>query len=158
MTDDWTLAEARQWLRERLRDGEECPCCMQFAKIYQRKLNSGMAYALIWLVRWFEKNPESDYVFVNKLADRMVLRRGGEWTLIRYWGLIEEKPSDPKSDQRTSGLWRPTPLGIEFAKGEVMVQKYALTYNRGCQGLEGGLVDIRECLGDQFSYKELMSA
>jgi hypothetical protein len=42
-----TLAEAQDWLRERLPDGAKCPCCTQFAKVYRRKINSAMAWQLI---------------------------------------------------------------------------------------------------------------
>ena len=40
--DGMTLGEARDWLRERIEDGEECPCCRQFAKVYRRRLYATM--------------------------------------------------------------------------------------------------------------------
>ena len=50
-----SLGDAREWLRERVEHGARCPCCTQFAKVYERKLNSRMARQLItfWWEDWF---------------------------------------------------------------------------------------------------------
>lgn len=149
------LEEARELVQSQLDDGVTCPCCAQFCKRYRRKLNSGMAATLCWLVRWAKSQPRGAYVYVNKTAPRFVLRRGGEWTLLQHWGLIEEKPKDPDADERTSGRWRPTQEGVNFALQRTTVPSHVLTYNKGGL-LAGDQVTIRTCLGNHFSYKELM--
>lgn len=46
-----TLAEAQQWLAERITGGARCPCCNQYSKVYRRQINSGMARSLIAMYR-----------------------------------------------------------------------------------------------------------
>ncbi len=147
-----TLYQAQRQVEEHRRVGVDCPCCGLFVKVYKRKLNSGMAAALCWLVR----NSAGQFVHVNEEGPRYILRRGGEWTLLRYWGLIEEQPTD--DSKRTSGLWRPTQLGRDFVARTAMVKSHALCFNRDCLQLVGSSVDIIDCLGNAFSYPELMES
>ena len=44
---DCTLEEAKNWLRARIAKGATCPLCHKYAKLYKRKLNSGMAKFLL---------------------------------------------------------------------------------------------------------------
>jgi hypothetical protein len=50
-----------------------------------------------------------------------------------------------------------TRLGARFVRGEIRIAKYARVYNGRCLGLEGEPVDIRDALGTQFNYSELMA-
>jgi hypothetical protein len=47
LDDTITLGAARDWLRDRLDDGERCPCCTQLAKTYRRRIHATLAKALI---------------------------------------------------------------------------------------------------------------
>jgi hypothetical protein len=155
-TDHTTLSEARGWLRERVDDGAHCPCCTQFAKVYRRKLNSAMAYALILMYR--HGGDEDGWCYVPDLLIRRT-NRGGDEAKARYWGLIEEPPDAMREDGSTRvGTWRLTADGAAFVRGELKVAKYARVYDGRCLGLDDAqLVDITDALGKRFNYRELMA-
>lgn len=46
-----TVREARHRIEQHIRAGIGCPACGALAKLYRRKLNSGIARICIWLVR-----------------------------------------------------------------------------------------------------------
>lgn len=147
---DTLLTDARDWLRDRLDDGEKCPCCTQFAKVYRRKINSGMAYALLRFYNAVgrEWGHKPDVLKGVGAAAR-------DESLLRYWGLFEES-TEQRDDGGRSGWWRVTEVGEDFALRRVRVPKYARIYDGRCLGLTGELIDIRDALGDRFSYEELM--
>jgi hypothetical protein len=75
---------------------------------------------------------------------------------LRWWNLVERIPSaDP--DAKHSGLWRPTPLGHEFAMCNVAVPKTAYTYKGEVEYMSDDTVLIVNCFGKKFSYIEVMS-
>lgn len=142
-----TLQQAKDWLRRRIDDGEHCPLCTQYAKVYKRKINSTMARALITLYRHDERpafthgpSLPGDTHEISQLA---------------WWGLIEEERVK-RPDGGRAGFWRLTDLGEEFVTGQTTVQKYARIYDSRCLGFEGDLVDIKAAVGDKFNYDELM--
>jgi hypothetical protein len=75
---------------------------------------------------------------------------------LQWWGLIEHmpKPDDPK--QKSSGLWRITPLGLQFAAGEVKVREKVWVFDARVQKFTGPDRDIRECIG-RFNYSAMMA-
>lgn len=143
-----SLAQARDWLRLRVAEGERCPCCTQFAKVYKRKITSTSAAALITL--WRAAGPT--WAHLPTVLDR---KQADEAKLL-HWGLLEgETISRP--DGGRAGWWRVTELGAAFVRGEVRVQKYCLIYDSRCLGLDGPDVSIVDCLGDRFDYAELLA-
>ena len=152
MDDSTPLGDAKDWLRARLADGAECPCCTQFAKVYPRQLNSHTARMLI------------------AMNDRH--KRGEQWIYLpglhmghadeakaRYWGLIEAMPNVVRPDgSKRTGWWRLTQHGKDFVYCRIKVPKYALIYNKRCLKLDAskGEVSIREVLGTGFNYNDLM--
>jgi hypothetical protein len=147
------VAQLRQRIAKEREDGCVCPICDQNCKVYKRKLNSGMAACLCWLVREFTRTGES--VHVNVDAPRYVLR-SNETSRMVWWGLVESMPSKDPS-RKSSGVWRPTELGIAFARGEVTVARHAHLYNNQLHRFSDEQTTIREALGDHFNYEELMS-
>ena len=151
-----TLTEAQSWLRERVRKGATCPCCKRLAKVYKRKLNSGMAYFLIRLyrVRGLKPTHINDFIGEQKMTASMV---GG--VLLHQWGLIEEVPDDD-TEKYKSGVYRVTELGARFARGEVRVKKFVHLYDNRLLKVSEGIttVSIQDALGDKFDYQELWSA
>lgn len=104
-----TLAEAREYVAERLSKGVICPCCERYSKKYQRTLNSSMAKAL--QTCWGQAGTEPFH------APTLVAE--GRWLAgLRYWGLIE------KSKGR--GMWRITAKGTAFLNGEEKVPRWAV--------------------------------
>lgn len=67
-----TLEQAKQLLRDAVKIGEaiECPCCKQMVKIYKRKLNSGMAKALLLIYKI--SNPlDFNYIHVQNEFNKL---------------------------------------------------------------------------------------
>lgn len=147
-TDDMSLGDARDELRELVREGHRCPLCTQFVKVYRRKLTGSMAYMLTRMYR----TGRTDYVHLPSL------REGDgsmDTTMAQYWGLIEEEKAR-RPDGGRAGWWRITALGERFVRVHLRVPKYALVYDGRCLGMDGDLVSIIDCLGDKFDYRELM--
>ena len=145
-----TIADAKAWLRERLREGAECPVCTQYAKTYARTIHSSMASAL---VRLYRNDPQDWQAFADVLEHRQIADAGK----LRYWGLIEEERV-LRPDGGRAGWWRLTALGRMFVRREVWVQKYALVYDGTCLGLDGPSITITDALGERFDYAALMAA
>lgn len=148
--DEMTLAEARDVLDGLMELGHECPTCKQHAAVYRRNLHSGIARALILLYR------EAGTSWVHKPT---VLKGVGsaarDESIARYWGLIEEERRDRMREGR-AGYWRVTERGGKFVLGELRVPRHAVIYNNRCLRLEGKDVSIFDCLGNRFSYSDLM--
>lgn len=148
-----TLEAAKNWLRPRARKGAYCPCCKQYVRIYRRALGSQMARWLIWLVRTWEQADGGDcWVDVKKAPVR-----GGDYAKLVHWGLCENRVSDDKA-LRTSGLWRPTHKGIDFAQGRIKVPSHVELYDNAPLGFSHLQISITEALGEGFNYDELMTS
>lgn len=152
LPDDTPLAEARAWTRDRVRDGVRCPCCTQLARVYRRKLNSGMALALAVFYRrcgqeWGHK----------PTVLRGVGAAARDESLLRYWGLFEEEAAR-RDDGGRAGWWRVTSRGARFVRDALEVPRYAVVYDGRCLNLAGEPVGIRDVLGDRFDLAELLAA
>lgn len=145
--DDVPLGDARQWLRERVEEGAVCPCCTQFAKVYTRPLNSGMARSLIEMYRI----AGMDWVHIPTAIGA----RSREEGKMRYWDLVEDS-GDIRPDGGRAGWWRVTPHGARFVLRQIKVQKYARIYDDRLLNLKGNLVDIQDVLGTKFDLRKLM--
>lgn len=147
-SEDGTLREAKDWLRDKLSEGASCPCCTQLAKVYQRSLNSGMAHSLIavWQVGGM------DWVHLPT----QIPARSREEGKLKYWGLLEED-SEKREDGGRAGWWRVTPRGLAFILQEIQVPKYARVYDGRCLGFVGDSIWISDALGTKFSYADLMA-
>lgn len=144
LPDGITLGEARDWLRERVRDGAHCPVCQQHAKVYHRKLNSGMARSLIAMYRLAGVNR-----WVN--ITKHLPSRNREEGKLEWWGLVERDP-----DRR--GVWRVTDSGENFVLGKSRIPHAAEVYDGRVLRFDTSVsVTIRDALGDGFDYDELMS-
>lgn len=150
----WPLYQAKAWLRERVEDGERCPCCGQLAKVYRRKIHSTIARALVDLYRLGQPNPDDE--LDRWIHVPTVISPACEIGKARYWGLVEERPRR-RSDGSHAGWWRLTDTGIAFVEGRHRVPQYARVYDGRCLGVIGDTVGIREALGDHFDYDELMA-
>ena len=152
-----TLKQARELLLNGVGAGTVCPCCRQFAKVYRRALNAPMARWLIWIVkaflvecRWYDFR-ESPMIQARK--------GGGDFAKLLHWGLIQTaEPSQVQNTKRTSGLYRPTSKGINYALGRMSVPSHVFLYNNTVAGWSDKKVTIQEALGEQFDYRALMAA
>jgi hypothetical protein len=144
-----TLDQAIDILFGGLEEGIECPCCGQFAKIYKRTVNSGMARSLITMY----KASGREWQHVPTTTDRASREEGK----LAYWGLLEES-EEVRTDGGRAGWWRVTEDGEKFVKGCLSIPKYAYVYNGEVVKLGGDKVFITKCLGKGFIYRELMAA
>lgn len=142
-----TLEQARDWLRERLHDGAECPLCTQYARVYHRKFNSGMARVLI--AQW--RSHGLGYAHTARLVPG--LREGAKCA---YWGLMEEE-TERREDGGRSGYWRITEKGRLFVLGMIRIPAWANVYNDRVLSLDDSvMINITDALGQHFDYRELM--
>src|SRR5262245_49532678 len=119
--DAMTLGEARERLRELVREGgANCPCCTQFTKVYQRKINSTMARALITLYR---AAPVGTFVHAPSLPGDT-----HEMSQLEWWKLIEEE-SVRRPDGGRAGWWCATYLGSQFVRRLILLPKYARVFD-----------------------------
>lgn len=144
------LGQVREHLREHWHEGLACPACKQRVQLYRRKLNSGMAYALV--VMWKRHG--------TRWQDKTVTLRGvgaaaRDESLLRFWGLLEED-TRPREDGGRAGIWRVTLAGAEFVREQRRVQSHALVFDNVCYGLDGDPITIRQALGNRFNLDELL--
>jgi len=155
-TDDMTLREARDELRELVDEGHRCPCCTQFAKVYRRNLPSASAQVMIAL---YHAGGDREFVFLPDVLETVGARtahQGGYGTLGQFWGLMERQAGEREDGSNRVGWWRLTALGRDFVLGRATVPKYARLYNGRCLGVSGEPITINAALGAKFDYRELM--
>jgi len=145
-----SIEAARAWLRQRLHEGADCPVCTQRVQLYKRKLNSGMAKALIQIYRY----GGASWTRVQDIPDGP---KGGDYAKLRFWGLLESS-SERTDDGNSAGYWRVTPLGVDFVQGRKRVRSHVLTFNNKTYAMpeEASMISVYEALGDRFDYNELM--
>ena len=131
---------------------ETCDCCGGKTKLYRRKLNSGMAAALCWLVA----NHDLEFAHIAQGAGVIILRNR-DYSKLELWGLIEQKYNNDPA-KRTSGVWRATAAGKDFAlrKTRVASHIYVLSPGQKVLGWEPATTNVVEALGGDFNYHELM--
>lgn len=155
-----TLREAREKLRRQFDNGTTCPCCDQGAKRYPRKLHSMIARGLVELYRQGGAERFVDVLAINRELRRRVpdtVNPTSDFSKIEYWRLAYTRHNDD-TQRRSSGLWRLTPRGINFVRGECSVPVRAYVYNNHVDGYSEDTTTIRAALGDRFDYEELMGA
>lgn len=158
VTSGWSLAQAREWLEKKLEDGADCPCCGQRAQIYRRKLNSGMARALILIWKEAQRQIDLGALLEDAWVDiRKINVRGGDYAKLAYWGLIE--PHSEHDDVKYSGLWRITKRGSDFVLRSAVVPDAVYVYNGSLLDMyDSKLTNIKDALGSKFNFEELLSA
>jgi len=158
-SDTQSLKEARDILFASIPEGVTCPCCKQYAKLYTRKLNSGMARALIKLAIVQQRISPNLIERYNVFVDVSKIRlRGGDYAKLRWWKLIEQKilREDEKEEKRDSGKWRVTRRGFDFVEGKISVSREVMIYNNQNFGFSNDEIKIQNALSSKFNYSELM--
>ena len=147
------LAELRDTWRAVIEgDGGHCPCCDRWGKVYRRNLNAAMARGLIWLTKQPDRG--DGWVHVPSNAPAWMLR-AQQLPTLHLWGLVEDFPKQTRL--ASSGLWRVTPLGIDFANNRTRVNKYVYVYNNTLLDKDGADISIIDALGDKYNYHEIMA-
>lgn len=134
-------------------DGGHCPVCDRWGKVYGRSINSTMAQSLLWLVR--ASPDDSGWVDIPNSAPRWLVR-SNQLPTLKWWGLVERRANTEDSPNKYSGMWRATPLGLQFASGKTSVPKKVFTYNNIVEGFSPEKVFIKDCGADVFDYQDVM--
>jgi hypothetical protein len=146
-----TIEEGKEFLRQKGEEGVDCPCCGRFYMEYHRPMHRAMAICLVNLFKLNKAKP--DYYHITEIFKG----HPGDFSKLAYWGLIEEKPKNPNmKSKRTSGFWRITPEGEEFVLSKLKVPRKIILRTNQLVGLEGEEVNIRQVLGDEFNYEEVL--
>lgn len=157
-----TLLSARIWLQEGKERGVQCPCCDQYAKIYRRKINSGMAASLLAIYRRTDQlSPVEGWLHIPddfKGGSALGILQNREYPKLRYWGLLESfEGKNDNADVPFSGKWRITTKGQAFCLDQIRVPKYVFLFDgKPIDRAADATVNIREALGDKFSFDQLM--
>jgi hypothetical protein len=150
----YTLDELRGLSKQSI---TKCECCGGRSKVYAYKLGS-YARVVCWMAyteRSFGDN-KGEYFHIPSSG---AINGGGDYAKLRYWDLIEPMPTNPDPKKRSSGLWRLTDLGRNFAHERTSVSStcYYRHPEGGVIGFEPEQIGIKDVLGKHFDYKALMN-
>lgn len=153
--DDTTLGEVREYLHEHGKKGVDCPACDRLVKIYDRKINGGIVMNLFPMYRFNLENPQ-DFLHVYS-AIKADQGMNMEYSKLAWWNLIEKMAGKPEDKaKKSSGMWRITPKGIAFLRGQITIPERVSIYDNRIVGYSENHVNVREALGNKFDYEELM--
>ena len=153
ITNSSTVKQAKDELLLHLEEGAKCYVCNQNVKLYKRKIHRTMARGLLALYKAEKSNPNTKYHHITDFAPTTDL--SADFSKLRHFGLVEEMPNTDVH-KHTSGYWKITPLGYEFIYLETKVRAYVKVYNKKVLGIASKFVDIKDVLGNKYSYAELM--
>jgi hypothetical protein len=138
--------------------GTTCPCCDRYAKLYKRKLNTGMVRTLVWLYMRNAKFGAYAWIDVPRTAPRRTLN-SAETGKLAHWGLAENKPNEDDPSKKHTGFWRITRRGRRFVQGRIRIPSHVYLYDNERWGMTTETkVNIEDALGEPFDYQELMEA
>lgn len=149
-----TIEQAKIFLRENLNAGATCPCCKQLVKLYKRKITGATAAGLIILYRNNRRVGFDQYISVPEI---LTDKKYNDVTKLYHWGLIEPLLARREDGSKRVGMWRMTQKGIAFVEGRISVDKNVFVYNNKVYRKSEEKASIKDCLGDKFSYEDLMS-
>jgi len=144
-SDDMTLSEARLLLNMELGTGLVCPCCERPAKIRPRGINRSQVIGLLWMYKEYGR----EFGSLQKARQLRGDTDNREESKLRYWGLLEE------SREGRVSVWRVTPLGEAWIRGDVTVPSKAFIYSNKCYGHDGDEIGIFDILTED-EHKEIL--
>lgn len=170
----YTLAEAEAILRDRLfeqlDDGTHCPVCTQYAKRYRRPLTSAMAYALVLVAKELLSRStrpglnsfEREWLHVENFLKNypgIPSSIRGDFAKLQHWGLVAPAWGLREDGSKRNGYYKVTPGGYDFVHGRFAIPSHVTLYNNKRQGHSspgGKPISIKDALGKQFNYREIM--
>lgn len=153
-----TLEEAKQYVEDNKEDGVVCPCCSQFAKIYERSITSAMAYGLILVYRNQKSGLAPEWLHVENYLKKQEIPSSirGDFSKLRFWGLVVPKKDVRSDGSKRTGFYKMTSKGVDFVKYRITVPAKVRLFNNEFLGYTGKEINIGEALGKRFHYMELM--
>jgi hypothetical protein len=157
-TPQTTLAEVKEYLTQNYEKGCICPACKQHVKQYKRKLSSTMAGVLIRIYAYLNKNQICNgFMKYQNILDQLQVptSQRADWQKLVYFDLIE--PKTTKKGDKEQGLYRITPRGIAFIKGEITMPEHCKVYNGKVRGYAMEQITIKQALKNRFDFDDLMN-
>ena len=150
------LNKKRMQLVEARKDsGVRCPCCDQYVKEYKRTLSANMCNFLQSLVvksAMDQANGGDGWVHFKECA-----YGSHDYPYVVDWLLAERSPSTSKK-KRSSGLYKPTNLGIDFVFGRATVPKYIYTYNGKRTGEDTSeMINFKSVKIEHFDLEKMLA-
>lgn len=147
--DELALAKANLW--ERMKgDGDDCPCCGRFAKLYTYTISRAQVHAFAWIAK--NTDPRG-FVNVQEKAPRWLLKSNSHGKLV-HWSLLHTMQNEDQA-KKTPGRWGVTDFGRKWIAGQITVRKTALVFDNKCHGHAGPPVRYDDIFSP-FHYGELM--
>lgn len=132
--------------------GYVCDCCGQFVKRYTRSFNCNMALTLV-LLHKFNVN---GFIKVEDFLIANGRRRCGDFSYLVHYQLLEKMTGKREDGSKRNGYYKITGRGLMFAEGKLKVHSKFLIFNNQFQGFSGEEIDVKQALGKNFDYDELM--
>jgi hypothetical protein len=153
-----SLGEVKDFLRENYEKGCECPACGRVVELRRRGLNSSMAYAVMIMYRLMmnSSDPNKYFKMNEEIAKLKIPSSNIEYSKLAYWKLAEQNPVNENKKTKTSGYWRLTQKGIQFALSQISVPKYVYVYNNQVRKISEERIDIKAALENKFDYSEFI--
>lgn len=136
-----TLSEARQRVRDGMRDGITCPCCEQLVKVYRRRMTATHARILLGLLAAHDAAGGPVKTSAIPLGSGDARTAGGDIGKLELFRLVRRVDGD---------RWAPSELGRRWAAGERVCADWLDVVN-------GRIIDradthrtIAEALGERF--------
>jgi hypothetical protein len=132
--------------------GYTCDCCGLFVKSYRRSFNSNMGIAILTLYKY----GEGKYQHMEELLQSKGLKRCGDFSYLRFYGLIEKLEAKRNDGSSRNGKYKITGRGTAFAECKLTVQKHFIIFNNTLEGFSGEEITVKDALGEKFNYEQLM--
>jgi hypothetical protein len=142
--------------------GGHCEVCDRWGKINTIALRGIMVKTM----HWIHRTGNGDWVDVPALAPRFVAR-SYSFTSLKHWNMVEQRYVPPPTKEeieegitretRTSGMWRLTPMGIDFIYNGTTAPHKVFVYNDHRVGASDEVVTARDCANEKFNYDEMMN-
>lgn len=139
-------------------DGFNCPCCTRWAKMYSMPVHRNMCRKLFACAKLnYTRGIEYATMFQIFEADPCPTLSMGNFTYLRFWGLVITKPAALlKADEKVDG-WRVTQLGLDFINGRTEIPKHALIFGNRCFGFSDKKTSFKEAAKHDFNLAELLT-
>jgi hypothetical protein len=142
--------------------GDYCPICDRWGKVNTVTLRGIM----VKMMHWIYREGNGDWVDVPARAPRFV-SRSYSFTRLKHWNMVEQKYAPPPTveerelgvtrETRTSGMWRLTPIGVDFIFNGTTAPNQVFIYNDRRIGASDVMVAARDCAHEKFNYDAMMS-
>lgn len=149
------LVDARNFIRARMNDGIDCPCCGRLVKSYKFTLLGTMAATLMWIVAK-AKQTNIPWVHLNNPEAPPWVKADRNYPRLAYWDLAVAREQAEKDEKRCSGYWKATKLGMDFVYNRAKVPRHIIAYNNIPYEQAIEMVSIQDVMKKKFNYEEML--